>query len=90
MIDDFVRPRIRSAGRGTQSQVIQAVRGVLRHLQRCGRLAHDWSRLIQGGPRRYRLASVPTTIKCRRCPPTARQRQSWVLLRVWRLCSTSG
>ncbi len=61
IVDEFVQPRIRSAGRGTQSQVIQVVRGVLRHLQRSGRLTHDWSSLIQG-PRRYRLAAVPTTI----------------------------
>jgi site-specific recombinase XerD len=33
----------------------------LRHFHRTGRLAHDWSRCIQG-PRRYRLATVPTTI----------------------------
>jgi site-specific recombinase XerD len=34
IVDEFVQLRIRSAGRGTQSQVIQVVRGVLRHLQR--------------------------------------------------------
>jgi integrase/recombinase XerD len=41
--------------------MIQAVRGVLRHLHRTGRVVEDCSRFIQG-PRRYRLASIPTTI----------------------------
>jgi integrase/recombinase XerD len=48
-------------GRGTQWQMIQAVRGLLRHLHRTGRVVDDWSRFVQG-PRRYRLASIPTTI----------------------------
>jgi integrase/recombinase XerD len=61
VIDDFVRPFVRTVGRGTQSQLIQAVRGVLRHLHRTARVAQDWSRFVQG-PRRYRLASLPTTI----------------------------
>lgn len=61
IIDAFVLPLVRKAGRGTQSQIIQAVRGVLRHLHRTGRVADDWSRLIQG-PRRYSLASLPGTI----------------------------
>src|SRR5438093_6152769 len=60
-IDDFVLPLARTVGRGTQSQVIQAVRGLLRHLHRTGRVPDDWSRCVQG-PRRYRLASIPTTI----------------------------
>lgn len=61
LIDEFVRPRIRSAGRGTQSQVMQAVRGLLRHLHRSGRVADDLVRFVQG-PRRYSLASVPTAL----------------------------
>jgi integrase/recombinase XerD len=62
VIDEFVRPRVRVAGRGTQSQLIQAVRGVLRHLHRTGRVARDWSPFTQG-PRKYRLASLPATIR---------------------------
>jgi integrase/recombinase XerD len=61
MIDEFVLPLARTVGRGTQSQVVQAVRGLLRHLHRTGRVPDDWSRCVQG-PRRYRLASIPTTI----------------------------
>ncbi len=61
IVDAFVLPFARTVGRGTQWQMIQAVRGVLRHLHRSGRVAEDWSRFIQG-PRRYRLASIPTTI----------------------------
>lgn len=61
IVDEFVLPLARTVGRGTQSQVIQAVRGLLRHLHRTGRVAEDWSRFVQG-PRRYRLASIPTTI----------------------------
>ena len=61
IVDDFVLPLARTVGRGTQSQVIQAVRGLLRHLHRTGRVGEDWSRFVQG-PRRYRLASIPTTI----------------------------
>ena len=61
IVDTFVLPLARGVGRGTQWQVIQAVRGLLRHLHRTGRVAVDWSRFVQG-PRRYRLASLPTTI----------------------------
>lgn len=61
IVDDFVRPLVRTVGRGTQSQLIQVIRGLLRHLHRTGRLEHDWSRCVQG-PRRYRLATLPTTI----------------------------
>lgn len=61
VVDDFVRPFAQRVGRGTQSQLIQAVRGVLRHLHRTGRVPQDWSRFVQG-PRRYRLGSIPTTI----------------------------
>lgn len=61
VVDDFLRPFTQRVGRGTQSQLIQAVRGVLRHLHRTGRVPQDWSRFVQG-PRRYRLASLPTTI----------------------------
>ncbi len=61
IVDAFVLPLARTVGRATQWQVIQAVRGVLRHLHRTGRVVEDWSRFVQG-PRRYRLASIPTTI----------------------------
>jgi integrase/recombinase XerD len=61
LVDAFVLPLARTVGRGTQWQVVQAVRGLLRHLHRTGRVATDWSRFIQG-PRRYRLATIPTTI----------------------------
>jgi integrase/recombinase XerD len=61
IVDAFVLPLARAVGRGTQWQVIQVVRGVLRHLHRTGRAVEDWSRFVQG-PRRYRLASIPTTI----------------------------
>ena len=61
VIDEFVLPLARAVGRGTQWQVIQAVRGLLRHLHRSDRVAVDLSPFIQG-PRRYRLASLPTTI----------------------------
>lgn len=61
IVDAFVLPLARTVGRGTQWQVIQAVRGVLRHLHRTHRTVEDWSRFVQG-PRRYRLASIPTTI----------------------------
>lgn len=61
IVDEFVHRLVRRVGRGTQSQLLQVVRGLLRHLHRTGRLAHDWSTCIQG-PRRYRLATVPTTI----------------------------
>jgi integrase/recombinase XerD len=61
IVDEFLRRWVRRVGRGTQSQLIQVVRGLLRHLHRTGRLAHDWSTCIQG-PRRYRLATIPTTI----------------------------
>lgn len=61
LIDQFLRPVVRTVGRGTQSQVIQVLRRLLQHLHRTGRVARDWSRCIQG-PRRYRLATVPTTI----------------------------
>lgn len=61
LVDAFVLPLARTVGRGTQSAVTQAVRGLLRHLHRTGRVAADWSGFVQG-PRRYRLASVPTTI----------------------------
>jgi integrase/recombinase XerD len=61
IVDAFVLPLARSVGRGTQWQIIQTVRGMLRHLHRTGRLAEDWSRFVHG-PRRYRLASIPTTI----------------------------
>ena len=54
-------PLARTVGRGTQWAIVPAVRGVLRHLQRTGRVVHDWSRFVQA-PRRYRLASIPTTI----------------------------
>lgn len=60
-VDDFVLPLVRTVGRGTQSQITQAVRGLLRHLHRTGRVRDDWSRFVQG-PRRYSLASLPTTI----------------------------
>lgn len=36
LIDDFVLPLVAKKGRRTQSQILQAVRGVLRHLQRTG------------------------------------------------------
>ncbi len=61
LIDEFVLPLVRTTGRGTQIQVLQAVRGLLRHLQRTGRVEWDWSRFVQG-PRRYHLASLPATI----------------------------
>lgn len=61
IVDDFVRPLVRTVGRGTQSQLIQVIRGLLRHFHRSGRLAQDWSPYVQG-PRRYRLATIPTTI----------------------------
>lgn len=61
LVDAFVLPLARTVGRGTQSAVTQAVRGLLRHFHRTGRVAADWSRFVQA-PRRYRLASVPTTI----------------------------
>lgn len=61
IVDEFVLPLARTVGRGTQSQVIQAVRGLLRHFHRTGRVPEDWSRFVQG-PRRCRLASIPTTI----------------------------
>lgn len=61
IIDAFVLPLARTVGRGTQWAIVPAVRGVLRHLQRTGRVVHEWSRFVQG-PRRYRLASIPTTI----------------------------
>ena len=61
IVDAFVLPLARSVGRGTQWQMIQTVRGMLRHLHRTGRVAEDWSRFVHG-PRRYRLASIPTTI----------------------------
>jgi site-specific recombinase XerD len=61
IVDAFVLPLARTVGRGTQWQMIQAVRGMLRHLHRTGRVVEDWSRFVQG-PRRYRLASIPTTI----------------------------
>ena len=61
IVDAFVLPLGCSVGRDTQWQIIQAVRGVLRHLHRTGRVAEDWSRFVHG-PRRYRLASIPTTI----------------------------
>jgi integrase/recombinase XerD len=61
IVDAFVLPLARGVGRATQCQIIQTVRGMLRHLQRTGRVAEDWSRFVHG-PRRYRLASVPTTI----------------------------
>ena len=61
IVDAFVLPMARSVGRGTQWQMIQAVRSLLRHLHRTGRVVEDWSRFVQG-PRRYRLASIPTTI----------------------------
>jgi len=61
VIDEFLRPLCHTVGRGTQSQLIHVVRSLLRHLHRTGRVAHDWSRCIQG-PRRYRLATIPTTI----------------------------
>ena len=56
LVDAFVLPLARTVGRGTQSAVTQAVRGLLRHLHRTGRVAADWSRFVQA-PRRYRLAS---------------------------------
>lgn len=61
VVDAFVLPLARTVGRGTQWAIVPAVRGVLRHLQRTGRVVHDWSRFVQA-PRRYRLASIPTTI----------------------------
>lgn len=61
LIDEFVLPLVAKKGRGTQIQILQAVRGVLRHLQRTGRIGCDWSGFVKG-PRRYRLASIPTTI----------------------------
>ncbi len=60
-VDGFVLPLVRTVGRGTQSQITQAVRGLLRHLHRTGRVREDWSRFVQG-PRCYSLASLPTTI----------------------------
>jgi integrase/recombinase XerD len=57
IVDAFVLPLARAVGRGTQWQVIQVVRGVLRHLHRTGRAVEDWSRFVQG-PRRYRLAAM--------------------------------
>lgn len=61
IIDDFTRPLARAVGRRTQSQLVQVVRGLLRHLHRTGRTGQDWSRCVQV-PRRYRLATLPTTI----------------------------
>jgi site-specific recombinase XerD len=61
IIDDFTRPLARAVGRGTQSQLVQVVRGLLRHLHRTGRTGQDWSRFVQV-PRRYRLATLPATI----------------------------
>lgn len=61
IVDAFVLPLARTVGRATQWQIIQTVRGMLRHLHRTGRVAEDWSRFVHG-PRRYRLASIPTTI----------------------------
>jgi integrase/recombinase XerD len=61
IVDAFVLPLARTVGRATQWQIIQTVRGVLRHLHRTARVAEDWSRFVHG-PRRYRLASIPTTI----------------------------
>jgi integrase/recombinase XerD len=61
IIDDFTRPLARTVGRGTQSQLIQVVRGLLRHLHRTGRVAQDSSRLVQG-PRRHRPCALPTAI----------------------------
>lgn len=61
IVDDFVLPLAPTVGRGTQAQVLQAVRGLLRHLHRTGRIAHDLAPLIHG-PRRYSLASLPTTL----------------------------
>jgi integrase/recombinase XerD len=61
IVDEFLHPLVRRVGRGTQSQLLQVVRSLLRHFHCTGRLAHDWSPSIQG-PRRYRLADVPTSI----------------------------
>ena len=61
IVDAFVLPLVRTLSRGMQWAVVQAVRGLLRHLHRTGRVMEDWSRFVQG-PRRYRLASIPTTI----------------------------
>src|SRR3989442_4602940 len=58
VIDYFVLPLARTVGRGTQSQVIQAVRGLLRHLHPTAPVPQDWSRCVHG-PRRYRLAPHP-------------------------------
>jgi integrase/recombinase XerD len=61
IVDAFVLPLARTVGRETQWQIVQTVRGVLRHLYRTGRVADDWSPFVHG-PRRYRLASIPPTI----------------------------
>src|ERR1700730_7318002 len=61
VVDAFVPPLARTVGRETQWQIIQTVRGVLRHLHRTVRVTEDWSHFVHG-PRRYRLASIPTTI----------------------------
>ena len=61
VVDEFVLPLAHTVGRGTQIQVLQAVRGLLRHLYRTGHAMRDWSPFVQG-PRRYSLASLPTVI----------------------------
>jgi len=61
VVDSFVLPLAPTVGRGTQSQMVQAVRGVLRHLCRTGRVAADLAPLVHG-PRRYALATLPTTL----------------------------
>ncbi len=61
IVDSFVLPLAPTVGRGTQSQMVQAVRGILRHLCRTGRVAMDLAPLVRG-PRRYVLATLPTTL----------------------------
>jgi site-specific recombinase XerD len=61
VVDSFVLPLAPTVGRGTQSQMVQAARGVLRHLCRTRRVATDLAALVRG-PRRYGLATLPTTL----------------------------
>jgi len=61
VVDSFVLPLAPTVGRGTQVQMLQVVRGILRHLYRTGRIAQDLAPLVHG-PRRYALATLPSTL----------------------------
>lgn len=62
VVDRFILPLAPTVGRGTQIQTLQAVRGLLRHLYRTGRVAQDLAPLVHG-PRCYALATLPHTLR---------------------------